>query len=309
MTFEKYLQEIGDIKRPLTTTQLARLSGLSPTDRSKLADFWPEIDAARRERIAKLLVELAEDNLELDFGEIFHICIDDPSPAVRVVGIEGLHECTERWFMERLILMLRGDESEKVRAAAAVALGVFALRAELSDLRSRDAHKVDEALLSAFEDESESVDVRRRAIEAVGVRSSEKVIEDIKQAYASNERQLRVGAVYAMGRNCDERWLNTILQELNSPDPEMRYEAVTACGELENERAVPYLVPLLQDSDLQVRLSTVVALGHIGGRRAKEELLRCLQHPDEQIRDAAEEAIEELPFYGDPLTFGLESGS
>lgn len=307
MTFEGFLDELGDVKRPLVTTRLARLSSLSPMERNELARYWPRIEAARKERIAKLLVGLAEDNVEMDFTEVFRLCLSDKDASVRVAGIEGLFECEEKWFLNQLVAMARNDEAEKVRAAAAgvEALGRFALLAELGDLSTRNAQAVDEALLDLFNDENEAVEVRRRAIESLGVRITEAAVTAINRAYTDDRQELRIGAIFAMGRSSDERWLNILVQELSSPDSEMRYEAVNACAELEDERVVPYLVPLLQDSDTQVRMSAVSALGQIGGRRAKEELMRCLQHADEHIREAARDALDELTFGENPLSYGV----
>ncbi|MDO8674409.1 MAG: HEAT repeat domain-containing protein [Dehalococcoidia bacterium] len=307
MTFEQVLEEIADVGRTLTTSRLTGLSDLSAGQQNKLTETWPRIPTLRKERIVRLLADLAEDNVELDFEAVFRIAIADPDATVRVVGIDGLCECTERWLLDRLILMVRNDEAEEVRAAAAEAMGRFALKAELGDFPPRDTEKIDLVLLAVFEDEMASTSVRRKAIESLGVRNTERVSAAIRHAYASDQYDLRLGSIFAMGRSASEQWVNTIVGELTNDDPEMRYEAATALGEIEDERTVPYLVPLLGDDDLQVRLNAIAALGHIGSARAKEELRRCLSSPDEQTREAAEEALEEVTFGHNPFSFGIDA--
>ena len=85
----------------------------------------------------------------------------------------------------------------------------------------------------------------------------------------------------------------------------MRYEAAEACGELGEEDAVPHLSRLIHDLDSQVSLSAIAALGKIGGSEAEDILRECLTHSDEHIRQAAGEALEELGFEKDPLSFRI----
>src|SRR3972149_1024219 len=111
ITFEKYLEEIRNAKGPLSAAGLPRLSNLSPENKSKLLGFWPTLEPSRKERLARSLIQLAEDNVELNFEDVFRLCLTDRNSAVRVAGIEGLGECTTRWFMDNLILVAREDES------------------------------------------------------------------------------------------------------------------------------------------------------------------------------------------------------
>ena len=81
--------------------------------------------------------------------------------------------------------------------------------------------------------------------------------------------------------------------------------AAAACGELGEEDAVPHLGRLVHDIDTEVCLSAIAALGAIGGGEAESILRECLDHPDEHICQAAQEALEELSFDQDPLSFGI----
>lgn len=251
-------------------------------------------------------MELSEYNVELDFEDIYRIALADEDEEVRSEAIEALWECDDRSLIDPLVSLMRQDQSEMVRAAATGALGKFALLSEFGELRPRDAAKVEAALLSAIEEPGESTEVRRRAIEAISPLSRPQVQEIIRQAYGSADPGLKGSAIYAMGRNCDPMWLPILIAELSSDDPEMRYEAALACAELEDDRAVPQLVLLAYDEDDQIQAAAIAALGRIGGNEARRELERLLGDSRERVRQAAEEALEEMEFQQDPLSFSHE---
>lgn len=306
LPFEKYLEELTDTDKPLATSKLANLSGLSPEEIELFKEAWAIIDLERHRQIASRLAELTEDNFELDFDEAFRVLLEDGDGQVRLKAIEGLGECEDRSLIDPLIALLHKDSDLLVQAAAAAALGKFTILAELGKLRPCHAVKVKEALLATIRDKEEQLEVQRRAIEAIAPLSQSQVKELIHQAYNSDNHKLQSSALCAMGRNCDPIWLPILLKELGSPDPEMRYEAAVACGELGAQEAVPHLLELIQDPDVQVQLSAIAALGHIGGCEAKQELHNCLDDTDERIQEAAEVALEELGLSEDPLFFELE---
>jgi len=303
LPLESYLNELGRLEKPLSTSKLADLSDLSPDGLNLFRHAWAKIAPERRIQIAHRLVDLAEDNFELNFDGIFRVCLSDEDAEVCISAIEGLWECEDKTLIEPLVYLLRQSSEKRVRAAAATALGRFALLAELGKLKERDVARVDSSLLVAIDDETEDPEVRRRAIEAISPRNLPRVKEIILQAYRSGDLRLQVSAIYAMAQNCDPIWLPALLKELSSADPEMRYEAAKACGELGDERAVSRLIELVEDLDAEVKLVAIGALGHIGGGAAKEKLRHWLRSPDEAIRQAAEEALEELGFEENLLPF------
>lgn len=305
MSLEKYLAELSDESKPLVSPKLANLSALSPEEQRLFLEAWAKMGFKRRRQIASRLVELAEENFKLNFDDTFLACLQDRDEIVRVKSIEGLWECENRYLIDPLITMLREDSKESVRAAAAIALGKFAMLAELGKLRPDDMAKVERALLDVIDDQEEQLEVRRRAIETIAPLSLPKVTEIIQQAYQSDDPRMRVSAIYAMGRNSDPAWLPMLVKELSSPDAEIRFEAAGACGELGEESAMPHLARLIHDLDSQVQLSAIAALGQIGGSEAEAALQECLNHLNEHIRQAAGEALEELGFGKDPFSFGL----
>ena len=297
---EQYLAELRDLSKPMAISKLANLSDLFPEEADIFRREWADIDVTRRRQIVGQLAELAEDNLELDFDEVFRSCLTDADGEVREKAIEGLWGCEERSLIDPLIRLLLEDVEHPVRAAAADGLGRFALLAELGKLPESDAHRVEEALLTAFNQGNEQLNVRRRVLEAISPLTKPQVEEMIRQAYRSDSLEFQVSAVYAMGRSCNPGWLPVILKELRSPDPQLRFEAVRACAELEAEEAVPNLIELTRDSDAEVQISAIEALGRIGGGEAKEGLQQCLDSSEDVIRQASQEALEEIGFWEDP---------
>jgi HEAT repeat protein len=300
MSLQDYLEELKDLGRPLATSKLATLSDLTPEEEAEFDREWPDVDVERRRQIVARLDDLLEDNLELDFDAVFRLCLGDPDSAVRARAVGGLQASEDRRLIEPLVGLLREDEDGSVRAAAASALGKFAMLAELGKLPEGDAAKVEEALLAAFNREGEDLAVRCRVLEAISPLERPVVEEMIRQAYRSDCLEFQVSALYAMGRNCHPGWLPVLLKELHSPNPQLRYEAVRACAEQEAEEAVHHLVELASDGDAEVQTSAILALGEIGGEEAKEVLARCLESENEAVREAAQEALDEMGFWEDP---------
>lgn len=305
MSLDSYLSELSDEGKPVVSKTLANLSSLSPKELLSFLDKFSHMSTARRIEIVQKLVGLAEDSVEMNFNDIFIACLPDPAAEVRVGSIEGLWEYEDRSIIDTFITMLNQDSQDAVRAAAATALGRFALLAELGDLRHEDGARIERALVSVVGRNSESTEVKRRALESVSAFSKPEIKQMIQDAYNSMEHDMRVSAIYAMGMNCDSQWLDTLLKELGNSDVEMRYEAAVACGELGVEDAVPSLIELIQDTDSQVQLSAIAALGRIGGDEAEAVLKECLNDPDEHVRDAAEDALDELSLDRDPFTFRI----
>ena len=297
------IANIADRDQPLLNSRLTDLSNLNPEELELLEQAWAEIEPKRQRHIMYRLVELAEDNFELDFDSIFRNRLKDQDAEVRGKAIEGLWESEEPSLINPLVNLLEQDSSEKVQAAAATALGKFAMLAEHKKLRSCHTSKIEQALLSIISDSSKSIEVRCRALEAAAPLSLPQVKRAIMQAYQSHNSKIRISSIYAMGKNCDHSWLPILIKELASADAEMRYEAAGACGEL--EEAVPHLIKLINDPDDDVQLAAIRALGRIGGTEAKGCLEQCLNNPSEVISHAAKQALQELEAGEDPLSFRI----
>jgi HEAT repeat protein len=297
---EDIIAELIDSDKPLASSSLAELTDLNPEGLGLFNRAWEQIEPERRQQIVNRLVELAEDNIELNFDGIFKHCLKDPSEEVRREAIEGLWENEEASFIQPLIDLMEKDGSVRVREAAAIALGRFAILAEHGKLAPGHITRLGQALLDTIDDKSNPIDVRRRALEAVAPLSFPRVRQAILEAYRSGSPKLKISAVYAMGKNCDLAWLQMLLGELASDSAELRYEAAVACGELGEEEAVSRLVELTEDTNADVQLVAVQALGRIGGSEAKEYLELCLGHRSEAVRQVAEQALYELEIMAEP---------
>ncbi len=306
MTFgslAEFLMGLADEERAVKSSELLRLSGLGTDERPDLRRGWETIGTERRREVISRLVELAEDSVEADFHSVFSYCLEDPDPVVRELAVSGLWETDDRVVISLFIARLEQDSDEAVRAAAAMALGRFATLAECGELLDRDGHRVNQALLWCLRNGKESMEVRRRALEAAGAFNSEEVRGLVSRAYESDAPAMRQSAVFAMGRSADSRWLPVIFHEMGSADPAMRYEAANACREMGEEEAVPHLAALAHDPDQQVQLSAIQALGGIGGAEARKVLRRYVRSPDDSIREAAEEALRVMDIVDAPLRF------
>lgn len=297
MTITSHIQEIGARDHKLAMRDLKPLSGLGRADREAFWPAWERIVPMRRAEIAQNMVTLAEDNIDLDFGQVLRWCLDDEDAAVRVSSVEGLWEDESLSMLHRLLTMLRSDPAPAVRAAAAVALSRFAYRAELEELEAGDAQQLRGALLDSILDERQPADVRRRALESAGYFSAvDEVQRQIELAYASNEQFQRESALVAMGRSMLPRWLPAIGEALANRSPALRYEAARAAGEMADEARslVPRLTQLLTDDDAEVAFAAIWALGQIGGDPARRALQQLRKGQDTARSQAAIEALEEL---------------
>ena len=281
----------------LAMAELKPLSGIGRNEREAFWSAWTAIEPRRRAEIARAMVDLAEDNVDLDFGEALLWMLDDEDAAVRSSAIDGLWEQENTRVLRRLLTMLRSDPAPEVRTAVALTLSRFANLAGLEELSDADVQALHDTLLSSLLDQRQPLDVRRRSLESAGYfEDDDEIQRQIALAYASDEQLLRESALVAMGRSMQPRWLPTIAKELDSPSPALRYEAARAAGEMADQARslLPKLAQLLNDRDSEVALAAIWALGQIGGSAAKRMLEQVRKTSDDARRQAAVEALEEL---------------
>ncbi len=296
MDLQAYLQQLANPDYLLSKHGLKVLSDLDAEHTSLFADGWRHILSERRLEIVAALVELAEDNIELDFRQVLLVCLDDPDAEVRAMAVGGLWE-DDRLPTMRRVLGLVHDSSGAVRAAAMLFLARAAYRVEMGELPEEDAHAVCTTLLNVVSDSEQPLEVRRRAVEGIGyLCHSAEAQAKIGRAYAHAEQLMRESALVAMGRSMHPNWFPYIQQELRSPSPALRYEAARAVGELGEEgRALQAgLLPLIDDDDSEVAQAAIWALGQTGGPQARRVLQRLVRSKDEVRSQAAEEALQEI---------------
>lgn len=271
------------------------LSDLSRVEMEEVERNWNDVPVVRRRRLVEWLVESASERLELLLGRVLRIALRDEDARVRILAISGLWEEVEPDLLGPLTHILRTDEVESVRAAAASALGAFVLAGELDELDAALAMRAEEALLAAYQSAEESISVQARALESLAYSGEAGLRQMIEDAYYASDEELRIGAVRAMGRSADTRWRAMVRAELSSPDANMRAEAARATGELETSGAVPELISMLQDDITpNVRIAVIEALGHLGGREARDVLREIAASGEESEMRAAEDALDEM---------------
>jgi HEAT repeat protein len=298
-------EQLGDQAQAIPFSMLYPLSDLTGEQRVKFGAAWPTLPASTRRRLLDTLVELTEANFQVNFDAVFRLCLDDPDAETRALAIKGLWENTSASLVGPLIAKLRADPSVQVRAAAASALGRFMLAAELEELAQPIQARIMSELITTIHLASESVEVRRRAVESVAYACTSEIHDILEVAYYDDDDRMRLSAVTGMGRSCDQRWADVILEEMDSDSPAMRYEAAWASGELMLRSSVPVLARLMHDPDHQVREASIWALGQIGGATAKDVLVDAYDDADDDTRDALGEALSELALLEGNLDLAL----
>ena len=307
MSLEHFLENLSDPATSLSNSDFIELSDLSPAELGVFARYWFRLSQMRKRGILNSLVELAEESPELDFCTIFKMCLKDEDEWVQEKAIDGLWEYEDRSVLPGLMQVLTSQRGSDVRAAAASALGKFSVLAQEGNLLARDAGTIHTTLMSVLQDPDESLEVRRRSLEAVAPFNTPDIRDLICWAYQGDDLDLKTSAIFAMGRTGEVSWLPTLVRELDSREPSIRYETANACGDLGEEDVVPYLVDLLEDEDYQVQIAVLNALGKIGGPLAKRALTRCLEEGDASLEEAATSALENVEFLEDPMAFSAEA--
>ena len=303
MTASLQVRQVIDVlrrgDRP-RAVQLTVLSDLARADAVALSEAWPSLaEPARRDLVVRA-VELAEDNVDLDFTQLAQVALGDDSAEIRQRAIDALWESRDRGVASQFATVLSGDPVETVRAAAASALEPFVVAFELGELKAEDGDRVIAALRSAATNAAESLDVRARALESLGGHAQSWVESMIIEAYDADDERMRIAAVRAMGLSAQEHWLEYLDDLVTSEEPLMRFEAAGAMGAIGSEDSVDGLAGLLNDEDVDVALAAIRALGVVGSDDALAKLRELVDLGDGELTEAAEAAIEAALYLEDP---------
>ena len=297
---------VADISIP----KLYALSDLPPDLMDEFVAGWPNLAEVRREKIARHLADIMEENFAVDFSPLFAYFLQDIAPEVRRAALDGLWDSTDVTLIPTVLKLMQQDSQESVRVAATSNLGHFVLMDQWGEIPPKAAEPIVAALLAELDKPDVSPAMYRAALESVASSGHGRVPTLIETAYTSRHEQMRLSAVYAMGQSADRRWLNTVLLELDHEDADMRIEAARAAGALSASDAIEKLVELIaEDDDLEVQITAVQALGKIGSQQASE-ILQALADEEsedmpEELLEAIDEALEEMMWLGDNLDFDL----
>ena len=214
-------------------------------------------------------------------------------------------------------IIRRPDESEQLRAVAAVALGPVLEQAETDGfedpddvpITQRTFRNIQDCLHKLHFDNSIPKEVRRRILEA-SVRAPEEWHQNaIRAAYSSGDQAWILTAVFSM------RWVrgfdDQILEALKSGDAEIQYEAIQAAGNWGLAAAWSHILALVRDAATpkSLLLAAIGAVASIRPAEARSVLADLADSDDEEIAEAVDEAIgmaETVPDEEDDEEVGSE---
>jgi hypothetical protein len=199
------------------------------------------------------------------------------------------------------------DESDELRAAAAISLGPGLEEAVYMDyddpydtpaFSEPFVKKIQHALHNLFSDPAVSAEVRRHILEASVRNPQDWHTGAIRAAYAAKEAEWQLTAVFCMGfvKGFDKQ----ILQALKSTDPSIHSHSVEAAGNWELDAAWTHIAELITSSKTEksLRIAAIWAAASI--RPHESEILEPLVDSyDEDIAEAAMDALSEAGFAED----------
>ena len=293
---EEETEEVEDAETiPYST--LSELSGIDKSDAQELTEYLNFWNPEQIRDLYARLTSLIEGDLQMEFDSIFIEGLDSDDDVTRSLSVTGLAESTHQSLLRILLRMLRNDDSEDVRIAAALGLARIATLAHEDKVPPRQAVDLQAMLTESFNDELETSDVRRRALEALAIFQGEAIEAYIEIAYEEGQddeeedTHMRESAIHAMGRNCSPRWTEIIVEELDNADASCRFEAAIALGNLGNEEHLGHLMELMDDTDIEVQTAAVRAIGFIGGTQAQRTLRNLLASTEPAVVEAAKESL------------------
>lgn len=295
-SYLELLEILQDDSLPLPVQRFVELSDLDKDQQRQFASVWPSITGERKMQILRVMGHQALDRFELSFEAINRIAILDPDSQIRSIAIENLWESEDPSLVPILLESLVVEGDDRIRAAAAAALGKFVWLGEIEEITPELLQQIELGLLAACRDD-DSHEVRRRSLESIGYSSHDEVPDRIEESYRSMNEQMQQSAILAMGRSANERWAGYVLAELTNPNPLIRMEAARAAGELEVREATGPLIDLLQDVNDAIRLAAIWALAELGGEEAVNALIDLAENSDDNaLQDVIQEAIDHMTF-------------
>jgi hypothetical protein len=203
-------------------------------------------------------------------------------------------------LVDALLAVLRSsDESERVRARAAISLGPVLEHADTegfenggeAPISERTFQRIQKSLRELYVDAGIPKEVRRRILEA-SVRAPQDWHQDtVRAAYSGDDDAWKLTAVFCMRfvRGFDEQ----IREALDNENPDIHCEAVLAAGTWGVEAAWPHVAALVTSDETPkaLRLAAIEAVPSIRPQEAEELLREPMDSDDEDIVEAAYEAL------------------
>lgn len=158
--------------------------------------------------------------------------------------------------------------------------------------------EVREFLLEKVDAPMESMEVRRRALEALGYLGFQPEIRAIVMRFyhQAPNPYVKVSALYAMGLVKDAVFERLILEELYSESEPVLLEAIHSAACLELHAAEERLLGLSKSPSTDIRYEAVVALGAVAPLTRLPEILKTIEasEQNEEVREAIQVARNSL---------------
>ena len=149
---------------------------------------------------------------------------------------------------------------------------------------------VKEFLLSRVDALMESMEVRRRVLEALGYLGWKPEIRELVLRFyrQAPNSWVKVSALHAMGLVRDPVFERIILEELHNPDENVLVEAAHAAHLLHLRAAAPRLAELARHANVEVRYEAVMALGLLGNLESLPNLFHRIESENPDSEDITE---------------------
>ncbi len=198
-----------------------------------------------------------------------------------------------------LSIVREGDESEQLRAKAAIALGPVLEQADIDGFEDPDDVPISEGEFVSIQESLRKLylnaeipnEVRRRILEA-SVRAPQDWHQGaVRAAYSSGDEEWELTAVFSM------RWIRgfdqQILEALTSDNEEILYEAVCAAGDWQVDAAWPHVSALVKSEETEkyLLLAAIEAVAGIRPLEASMALDHLLNSHDEDIVETVYDSL------------------
>ncbi len=235
----------------------------------------------------------------------------------RRAAASGWHLFDDEVVTDRLMRIAASDEDPEVRGQCLIALGRVlqeGSRAGFGDAPetggvdpeteadplARRFVEVFDLAYGRLEDETEALEVRRRALEALGNGGGNPRTNRWIRVFAeSPDPDARVSAAYAMGATGDVRWERRLWVLLDDPVEDVRIEAMRAAGWLRLESMRDRIASRCLDPRPQTAVAAAEAIADLVSledayRFLREVLPRVTPGAREEIRRILEEVTYSL---------------
>ena len=217
-----------------------------------------------------------------------HMASSDAEIVLSVLRAAGSYPHEEHLF-QHILKMAESHQDEEIRAMANGSLGAIIQEGlEFEEEYPSDEessapavnrefyYRVKEFLLYKVDAPMESMEVRRRALEALGhlgfLPHMQKII--LRFYHHAPNPYVKVSALYSMGLVKNALFEKLVLEELYSANDYILMEAIHSAANLELRASEKRLIQLCYADSVEVRCESVIALGNLGEERNCPEELR-----------------------------------